>query len=92
MRQTDSRGVAPKISPKLTSVESTADCHHDDLDGQQPAQTKEDWARLVVDGVHAHDVDDRAGRDENSGADRLEEEEALALLDGRWKYLTGLKR
>ena len=64
----------------LTAIEATANCHIYDLHGEEPAETCEHCAALLVDGVETNDMDEGAGGQEYGGADRLEEEEMRALL------------
>ena len=64
----------------LTAVETTADTHHDNLNSQQTAETEENRARLVVDGVNTDDMYDGASCQEDCGANRFKEEEVLTLL------------
>lgn len=42
----------------LTAIEATANCHNYDLHGEQPAETCEHCAALLVDGVDADNVHD----------------------------------
>ncbi len=43
---------------RLTAVEATADCHYDDLEGEEPGETSKNGAALVVDGMDTDDVND----------------------------------
>jgi len=63
---------------RYITVETTADSGYNDLNSEKRAESKEDGAVLVVDGMDPNNMDSRSSSQKNSRADRLEQIEVGA--------------
>lgn len=72
--------TSTQIERILTSEEAAADGSDDNLETEKAAHGVENIATLLVDGMNADDMHERASREEDSCADGFEQEEVRALL------------